>query len=239
MQLAKAARKQRSYTSVLTLVVCALLGMGITTSCTDAAQNKSAAKPEKATQEQAKGSPIGEDLKAPAKYTVEFETTKGKFQIEVDRAMAPVGADRFYTLVKQGFFTDIAFFRVLSGFVAQFGIHGDPAKAMKWREKKIKDDPVKGTNAKGTLTFATAGPNTRTTQLFLNLVDNKRLDGMGFAPFGKVTSGMDVVSQLYSGYGEGSPMGSGPAQGRIQTQGNKYLKKDFPKLDYIKSAKLL
>ena len=152
------------------------------------------------------------------------------------RSLAPNGADRFYNLVQSGYFTDVEFFRVISGFMCQFGIHGDPKVSAAWREARISDDPVKASNIRGAITFATAGPNTRTTQLFINLADNKRLDGMGFSPFGKVTEGMDVVDKIYSEYGEGAPHGSGPDQGRIQEKGNAYLKKEFPKLDYIKSA---
>jgi peptidyl-prolyl cis-trans isomerase A (cyclophilin A) len=176
---------------------------------------------------------------APETFKVKFETSKGDFVVEVQRDQAPIGADRFYNLVQNGFFDDVRFFRVLPGFVAQFGLNGDPKVNEVWREARIKDDPVKGTNAKGTLTFATAGPDTRTTQLFINLVDNQRLDGMGFAPFGKVVEGMDVVDKLYGGYGEGAPRGRGPNQGAIVSQGNEYLKKNYPDLDYIKSTTVL
>jgi peptidyl-prolyl cis-trans isomerase A (cyclophilin A) len=174
--------------------------------------------------------------KAPESFKARFVTSKGSFTVEVTRSLAPNGADRFYNLVRSGYFTDIEFFRVVSGFMCQFGIHGDPKVAAAWRTANIPDDPVKGSNARGAITFATAGPNTRTTQLFINLVDNARLDGMGFSPFGKVIDGMDVVDKIFSGYGEGAPRGAGPDQGRIQQEGNAYLKKDFPKLDYIKSA---
>ena len=177
--------------------------------------------------------------KAPATFKARFETTKGPFTIEVTRSLAPNGADRFYNLVKAGFFKDIAFFRVIPGFMCQFGIAGDPGVAAAWQQASIPDDPVKGSNTRGTITFATAGPNTRTTQLFINLVDNVRLDGMGFSPFGKVVEGMDVVDKINGEYGEGAPMGRGPSQGQIQAEGNSYLKKDFPNLDYIKSAKIL
>lgn len=177
--------------------------------------------------------------KAPENFKVKFVTTKGDFVLEVTRAWSPLGADRFYSLVKAGFFSDIAFFRVIGGFMAQFGIHGDPAVSAAWREASIQDDPVKQSNAKGYISYAMAGPNTRTTQFFINYGDNARLDGMGFSPFGKVVEGMNVVDSLYSGYGEGAPSGMGPNQGRIQMQGNAYLKADFPNLDYIKSAQLL
>jgi peptidyl-prolyl cis-trans isomerase A (cyclophilin A) len=177
--------------------------------------------------------------KAPESFKAQFDTTKGKFTIEVTRSLAPNGADRFYNLVRSGFFKDIAFFRVIPGFMCQFGIHGDPKVAAAWRDANITDDPVKGSNSRGTITFATAGPNTRTTQLFINFRNNTGLDGQGFAPFGKVVEGMDVVDKINSEYGEGAPAGRGPSQGRIQEEGNAYLKKDFPNLDYIKSATVL
>ena len=173
---------------------------------------------------------------APPTYKVKFETSKGNFVIEVHRDWAPKGADRFYNLVKTGFYNDVRFFRVISGFMAQFGISGNPQTMTEWRDKPIQDDPVKQSNKRGMLTFAMAGPNTRTTQVFINYADNSRLDDMGFSPIGQVLSGMDVVDKLYSGYGEGAPRGSGPSQGLLQQQGNAYLKKDFPKLDYIKKA---
>ncbi|MDA8130668.1 MAG: peptidylprolyl isomerase [Elusimicrobia bacterium] len=177
--------------------------------------------------------------KAPATFKVKFATTKGDFTLEVHRDWAPLGADRFYNLVKAGFFTDIAFFRVIDGFMAQFGIHGDPAVAAAWRGARIQDDPVKESNEKGYISYAMAGPNTRTTQFFINYGNNSRLDGMGFSPFGKVVDGMKVIDSIYSGYGEGAPSGMGPDQGKVQMQGNAYLKASFPRLDYIKGAELL
>jgi len=177
--------------------------------------------------------------KAPETFKAQFDTTKGKFTIEVTRSLSPNGADRFYNLVRSGYFKNVAFFRVVPGFMCQFGIHGDPNVSAKWRAAAIPDDPVKGSNTRGTITFATAGPNTRTTQLFINFADNSNLDGMGFSPFGKVTEGMDVVDKINGEYGEGAPRGRGPDQGRVQGEGNTYLKKDFPNLDYIKSATIL
>jgi peptidyl-prolyl cis-trans isomerase A (cyclophilin A) len=174
--------------------------------------------------------------RAPQTYRVRFLTTKGPFVVEVHRAWAPLGADRFYNLVKYGFYTDASFFRVLPGFVVQFGISAKPAISKAWTNAKIEDDPVTQSNLRGTLTFATAGPNTRTTQVFINLADNKSLNSMGFAPFGKVIEGMGVVDGLYSGYGEGAPQGNGPDQGRVTNEGKPYLDKEFPKLDSIKSA---
>jgi peptidyl-prolyl cis-trans isomerase A (cyclophilin A) len=174
--------------------------------------------------------------KAPESFKVKFETTKGNFTVEVTRSLSPNGADRFYNLVRSGYFKDVAFFRVIPGFMCQFGIHGDPKISAAWHKAQIPDDPVKSSNTRGAVTFAMAGPNTRTTQLFISFGDNSRLDSMGFSPFGKVTEGMDVVDKINGEYGEGAPRGRGPDQGRIQTDGNAYLKKDFPNLDYLKSA---
>lgn len=177
--------------------------------------------------------------KAPDSYKVKFETTKGNFTVEVTRSLAPNGADRFYNLVRSGYFKDLACFRVIQGFMCQFGIHGDPKVSAAWRSAQIPDDPVKSSNTRGAITFATAGPNTRTTQLFINFANNANLDNMGFSPFGKVSEGMDVVDKINNEYGEGAPRGRGPDQGRVQMEGNAYLKKDFPNLDYIKSASIL
>jgi cyclophilin family peptidyl-prolyl cis-trans isomerase len=177
--------------------------------------------------------------KSPDSFKVRFDTTKGAFTVEVTRSLAPNGADRFYNLVRSGYFKEIALFRVIPGFMCQFGIHGDPKVAAVWREAKIPDDPVKTSNTRGAITFATAGPNTRTTQFFINFGDNNNLDRMGFSPFGKVTDGMDVVDKINGEYGEGAPGGNGPNQSRIQNEGNAYLKKDFPNLDYINSATIL
>lgn len=168
--------------------------------------------------------------KAPDVYEVKFTTTKGDFVVQVNRAWAPLGADRFYNLVKHGFFTDAPFFRVVPGFIIQFGLTPNPAVNRAWQSANIKDDAVTQSNKPGYLTFATAGPNTRTTQLFINFGNNTFLDSQGFAPFGQVTSGMDVVKNLYSGYGER------PDQGAITSQGKAYIEKNFPNIDSIKSA---
>lgn len=168
---------------------------------------------------------------APANFHVKFDTTKGPFVVEVHRDWAPIGADRFYTLVRSKFFDGNAFFRVLPGFVVQFGIAADPKVTANWTGSEIVDDPVKHTNELGSITFAKTGaPNSRTTQLFLNINDNAALDAQGFAPFGGVVSGMNVVEELYEGYREA------PNQTRIEGEGNAYLQKGFPKLDYIKTA---
>lgn len=181
--------------------------------------------------------PAALNEKAPETYRARFTTSKGDFVIEVTRAWAPNGADRFYNLVANGFFDDCRFFRVVYGFMAQFGIHGDPAISSVWRGARIPDDPVQQSNKRGYVTFATSGPNTRTTQVFINFVDrNSTLDSQGFAPFGKVVEGMEVVDKLFSGYGEAAPQGHGPDQNRIQKEGNAYLAKSFAKLDSIKKA---
>ena len=167
---------------------------------------------------------------APATYKAKFDTSKGPFVIEVHRAWAPKGADRFYNLVKNGFFDDTRFFRVVPDFMVQFGIHGDPAIQKNWANANIQDDPKNQSNKKGFVTFATRGANTRTTQIFINFKDNGFLDSQGFTPFGQVVTGMDVVEKINSQYGEK------PNQGSIQSEGNAYLNKDFPKLDFVKKA---
>jgi peptidyl-prolyl cis-trans isomerase A (cyclophilin A) len=173
---------------------------------------------------------------APATYKARFETSKGAFVLEVHRDWAPNGADRFYNLVKNGFYDGTRFFRVIEGFMVQFGINGDPSVSAQWREARIADDPVRQSNRRGYITYAMAGPNTRTSQVFINFNDNSNLDSQGFSPFGRVTSGMNVVDRLYNGYGEGAPRGSGPDQGRVQMEGNAYLAKGFPRLDFTKKA---
>jgi peptidyl-prolyl cis-trans isomerase A (cyclophilin A) len=174
--------------------------------------------------------------KAPDTFKANFDTSKGTFTITVNRGWAPLGADRFYNLVKNGFFDDARFFRVMDGFMVQFGIHGNPTIAKAWMNARIQDDPVKQSNRRGFVTFATGGANTRTTQVFINFGNNAALDKQGFAPFGEVTVGMNVVDRLFSGYGDGPPGGKGPNQGRVQGEGNVYLNKEFPKLDFIKAA---
>jgi peptidyl-prolyl cis-trans isomerase A (cyclophilin A) len=177
--------------------------------------------------------------KAPKEYEVKFATTQGDFVVKVTRAWAPNGADRFYNLARHHFFDGSSFFRVLPGFVVQFGLSAYPQVSRAWAQAAIKDDPVVQSNHRGFLTFAMAGPNTRTTQVFINLGANERLDQMGFSAFGMVTDGMDVVEKLYSGYGEGAPDGNGPNQELIQTRGRTYLERSFPKLDTIKTATLV
>lgn len=177
---------------------------------------------------------------APDVFRVRFETTEGDFVVEVHREWAPIGADRFYNLVKIGYYDEVTFFRVLDNFMAQFGIHGDPKVAAVWQYAQIPDDPVTQSNKRGMVTYAKTGaPNSRTTQLFINYKDNSMLDGQGFAPFGKVVEGMSVVDGLYSKYGEGAPSGMGPSQGRAQSEGNRYFRREFPDLDHIKTARLV
>jgi peptidyl-prolyl cis-trans isomerase A (cyclophilin A) len=240
-----------------TIIVAALLSLSLS-ACKS--QNEGAAAPEPAA---AKPQPVAKEAppapaprpalppdspllnpdklteKAPDVYKVRLDTTQGPIVIEVHRDWSPNGADRFYNLVKNGFYDDTAFFRALPGFMNQFGIHGDPRVAAKWRDATIPDDPVKESNHRGYVTFAKSGmPNSRTTQIFINKRDNSNLDGMGFAPFGKVIEGMDHVDATFTGYGEGAPAGGGPNQGRVQEQGNAYLREQFPKLDWIKTARI-
>lgn len=180
--------------------------------------------------------PRQERAAAPDTFDVRFETSRGPFMVRVARAWAPRGADRLFYLVRNGYYTDARFFRVLPRFAAQFGAAADPRVNKVWETRTIPDDPVRRGNARGTLSFATAGPNTRTTQLFVNLVNNFRLDRLGFTPVGRVVEGMAVVDSLYGGYGEAAPTGRGPDQDRIAAEGNAYLQREFPKLDYIRSA---
>ncbi len=175
---------------------------------------------------------------APPVFKVKVVTTKGDFTIQVTREWAPRGADRFHALVKNGYYDDTAFFRVVGGFMAQIGIHGAPEVNAVWRNQKIQDDPVTQSNTRGMISYAKSGPNTRTTQIFINYADrNSNLDSQVFSPFGKVIEGMDVVDSLHSGYGGGPP--TGPNQGRLQAEGNAYLKADFKDLDYIKTARII
>jgi peptidyl-prolyl cis-trans isomerase A (cyclophilin A) len=177
--------------------------------------------------------------KAPEVYDVKFVTTAGDFGVKVTRAWAPNGADRFYNLILHHFYDGAAFFRVLPGFMAQFGLSPYPEVSHAWEKANIKDDPVVQSNHRGFITYAMAGPNTRTTQVFINYGNNERLDKDGFAAFGMVTDGMEVVDKLYSGYGEGAPGGRGPDQGLIGNRGRAYLEQMFPKLDTIKTASLV
>jgi peptidyl-prolyl cis-trans isomerase A (cyclophilin A) len=187
---------------------------------------------------QSKEAPKVSPNPVPDVYRVHFETTKGDFVIEVTRAWAPRGADRFHELVLAKFYDGARFFRVVPRFVVQFGLKGDPVTDRHWSQMSIPDDPVTQNNARGTVTFAKAGPASRTTQVFINLQDNFGLDKQGFPPFGKVISGMDIVDQFYKLYGDGPPGGVGPEQDRIRLEGNEYLERYFDRLDYIMRASI-
>jgi len=176
---------------------------------------------------------------APASFRVRFTTTKGDFVVLVHSDWAPRGADRFYELAKMHFYDDNYFFRVLPNFIVQWGISGDPKVSKDWSVLTINDDPPKESNKRGTVTFATSGSNSRTTQVFVNLNDNTSLDSRGFTPFGEVSEGMSVVEHLYSNYGEGAPQGPGPDQNAITDIGNPYLEEHFPSLDRIKKTQIL
>jgi peptidyl-prolyl cis-trans isomerase A (cyclophilin A) len=169
---------------------------------------------------------------APAVFKANFETDIGSFVVEVHRDWAPNGADRFYNLVKAGYYENVKFFRVIPNFMVQFGMHGEPAVQSVWSAARIQDDPVKESNKRGTITFAMAGPNSRTVQLFINFVDNAGLDKQGFSPFGKVTKGMDIVDKINAKYGAAP----GNDQGNIAAGGNAYLDKTYPGLTFIKKA---
>lgn len=180
---------------------------------------------------------------APAQFKAKFTTTKGDFVIDVHRDWAPAGADRFYNLVRSGYFTNVSFYRVVPGFVVQFGAAPDPKVGAAWSRARIKDDPVKQSNTRGRVTFAMGGPGSRTTEVFINLRDNSNLDrypGAAFAPIGEVVEGMDIVDSLYNGYGDMAEQGGrGPSQAQVQAQGKAYLDKSFPNLDSIKSVTII
>jgi peptidyl-prolyl cis-trans isomerase A (cyclophilin A) len=178
------------------------------------------------------------DATGPDSFVVAVTTSRGSFDLKVHRDWAPRGSDRLYYLCKAHYYDGVRFFRTVDNFVTQFGISGDTAISRVWRDRKFADDTVARSNVRGTLTFATGGPNTRTTQLFINYKDNNRLDRLGFAVVGQVVAGMGVVDSLYKGYGEGAPRGQGPSQDRIGSEGNAYLIRDFPKLDYIIKARI-
>ena len=191
------------------------------------------------------GSPLFDPMhpemnqQAPDTYRAGFRTSAGDFVVEVHREWAPAGADRFYNLVNNGYYDGTRFFRVLQDFIAQWGIHGDPEVSAAWAGATMPDDPVVQGNVRGTITYAMGGPNTRTTQVFLNFKDNAYLDSSGFSAFGEVVEGMDVVDSLYKGYGEGAPQGNGPEQWRIHEEGNAYLESNFPDMDYVIEARII
>lgn len=183
--------------------------------------------------------PSAANEQAPDVFWANLKTTQGPVVVRFDRAWSPLGVDRVYNLIDMGYYSNIAFFRVINGFMAQFGIHGDPKVNESWKSSDIKDDPAGESNTRGRVTFAMRGPNTRTVQLFINYADNSRLDSMGFTPIGEVVKCMENVDALYNGYGEGAPRGRGPDQGRMQSQGNAYLAESFPKLDYLIEATVI
>jgi peptidyl-prolyl cis-trans isomerase A (cyclophilin A) len=210
--------------------IAALLAAGVALAVVSVGAEQAAAR-------KALMNPAALKAEAPAAYKVKFDTSVGVFVLQVTREWAPHGADRFFNLVKNGFYNDARFFRAIPNFMVQFGINGDPAVSAVWRNAQIPVDPVKQSNKRGYITYAMgASPSTRTTQVFINFRDNGNLDSMGFAPFGQVVEGMDVVDKISTVYGEGAPRGKGPDQGRVQSEGNAYLIKSFPKLDYIKTA---
>lgn len=176
---------------------------------------------------------------APEEFSARFETTAGSFVVKCRRADAPVGADRFYNLVKIGFFDDAAFFRAIKNFIIQFGVHADPDINELWSEMTLRDESAKLSNERGTISFAQSGPRTRTTQLFINLQDNAVLDESGFVPVARVVEGMESVDSIYTGYGEMYPKGQGPRHQLLNLQGNAYLELHFPELDYINEVSLL
>ena len=210
--------------------IAALLAAGVALAVVSVGAEQAAAR-------KALMNPAALKAEAPAAYKVKFDTSVGVFVVQVTREWAPHGADRFFNLVKNGFYNDARFFRAIPNFMVQFGINGDPAISAVWRNAQIPVDPVKQSNKRGFITYAMgASPSTRTTQVFINFRNNTNLDSMGFAPFGEVVEGMDVVDKISTVYGEGAPRGQGPEQGRVQSEGNAYLIKSFPKLDYIKTA---
>jgi peptidyl-prolyl cis-trans isomerase A (cyclophilin A) len=206
---------------VLAAAAAALLVAGLTGCVASDAQSCALCSPASLTEQ------------APATFQAAFDTSKGRFVVEAHREWAPLGADRFYNLVKSGFFDDVRFFRVIGGQLAQFGMHGDPRVQAAWRDAEVQDDPVRHGNVRGSVSFASRGPNTRTTQLFINLTDNRAYDRLGFAPFAEVVSGMDVVDGLFAGYEER------PEQPLIDEEGNAYLTREFPNLDYVKKAAII
>ena len=182
--------------------------------------------------------PAALERSGPDSFVVAFVTSRGAFDVLVRRDWSPHGADRIHYLVSNRYYDGVRVFRVVPGFMAQFGLHGDSAVTAAWRTRRIADDSVRASNQRGMMTFAMGGPNTRTTQLFINYRDNSRLDASGFAPIGQVIAGMSVVDSLYGEYGDGAPRGKGPDQGRIGREGNAYLRENFPKLDSVVTARV-
>jgi peptidyl-prolyl cis-trans isomerase A (cyclophilin A) len=199
------------------LVLCAVLA-----GCSPSEEPKKAEAPK-------------QEAPAPDVFKINLDTSKGPVVIEVHKDWAPIGVQHLYELIRSGYYDGNRFFRVTHPYV-QFGVNGDPKISGLWSTANLRDDPVKESNVKGMVSYAKAGPNTRTTQLFFNMKDNKDLDERGFAPFGKVISGMDAVESFYSAYGDMPPRGQGPDPSKIEVQGNSYLESRFPRLDFIKKA---
>jgi len=228
-------------------LVCGLLTVALTAGC--GGGNGSAEGGAENTDTTASGDGVSPILyypdrlveTAPETFRVHFETTRGEFLVEVSRPWAPNGADRFYNLVKNGYYDGVYFHRVMAGFMAQFGMHGEPQVQVRWARATIEDDPVVASNTRGMLTYAKSRlPDSRTTQLFINYRDNSNLDLDGFAPFGQVIEGMEVVDQLHAGYGNIADLGGdGPDTRKIGYEGNRYLEENFPELDHIISARLV
>jgi peptidyl-prolyl cis-trans isomerase A (cyclophilin A) len=223
------------------LLVALTVPLFLACACKKSSEQPPTAVPAAASAKAATSASLAEpqtlNQRAPDVFRARFATSKGDVVIEVHRDWAPVGADRFYNLVKAGYYDETRFFRVISGFMAQIGIHGKPEVNAVWHNQQIQDDPVVKSNIRGFVTFAKTGaPNSRTTQFFINYGDNRNLDGMGFAPFGEVKSGMEAIDALFAGYGEGA---GAPNQGRLQGEGNAYLLREFPRLDYVKQATIL
>jgi peptidyl-prolyl cis-trans isomerase A (cyclophilin A) len=225
-----------------TALMCLMAACGMVMAQTPAAKSPAPAKPAASGGTNSRLlNPAALTALAPAEFDVKFTTTEGDIVFHITKAWAPHGADRFYNLVRAGFFTNVAFYRVIAGFMAQFGVSPDPAVTRAWMQADIKDDKVVESNNRGKLTFAQTGaPNSRGTQLFINYGDNSRLDKMGFAPIGEVTEGMDVVDKLYSAYGDMAEQGGrGPSSQKLDEQGNPYLDRNFPKISRILSAKIV
>jgi peptidyl-prolyl cis-trans isomerase A (cyclophilin A) len=222
-------------------LTCLMATCGMVTAQTPAAKSPAPAKPATPAAKPSLLNPAAWTAPAPAEFDVKFTTTEGVIVFHITKAWAPHGADRFYNLVRAGFFTDVAFYRVIADFMAQFGVSSDPAVTRAWMQADIKDDKVVESNKRGKLTFAQTGaPNSRGTQLFINFKDNSRLDAMGFAPIGEVTEGMDVVDKLYSGYGDTAEQGAGgPSSRKLDNEGKPYLDRYFPKISRILSAKIV
>lgn len=188
---------------------------------------------------EALATPARHDATAPDTFRARFQTTAGDFVVEVRRGWAPRGADRFYNLVRGGYYDSVYVHRVVPDQVAQFGIHRDPRITYVWSQEPLQDDSRRRANTRGRMSFAKSGPHSRTTQVFVNLTDNPGLDDQDFAPFGEVVDGMDAIDELHDGYGDGPPRGEGPYPARARAEGNAYFEENFPELDLIVEARVV